>query len=59
MVPATEKNPEKSITLPGLLQVVASACRLLLIRAAGVSGDGNAARVGPLSLDTYNPVLRF
>ena len=40
MVPATEKNPEKSITLPGLLQVVASACRLLLIRAAGVLGMG-------------------
>jgi hypothetical protein len=35
----TKKNPGQS-TLPGLLQVVASACRLLLIPAAGTSGDG-------------------
>ena len=34
----TEKNPGQSM-LPGLLQVVASACRLFLIRAARL-GDG-------------------
>ena len=35
----TKKNPGQS-TLPGLLQVVASACRLFLIRAAGYRGMG-------------------
>jgi hypothetical protein len=34
----TEKNPGQ-LTLPALLQVVASACKLFLIRAAGVGDE--------------------
>jgi hypothetical protein len=55
LLTVTKKNPGQSM-FPGLLQVAASACRLLLIRAAGVSGDGMPPGSG-LSIVIYTTVF--
>ena len=55
LLTVTKKNPGQ-FTLPGLLQVVASACRLFLIRAAGCRGMGTA-RVGPINSNVSRAIF--